>query len=179
MGWPKTITKSRACAKLEEIKETYDAQGHVERMDEFTRWRGSHPKTVMMSRVEWNKVVTFLQQECIPVGCVARIDCLGGGVCIPEEIFLGEKKLKKKKKKFQTPPRKFHTHTPPKISDTPLKISHPPKFPPQISPPRKFQTPPPKFSDTPHPPGSRHPPPVNRITDTCKNITLAQLRCGR
>ena len=24
-----------------------------------------------------------------------------------------------------------------------------------------------------------HPPPVNRITDACKNITLAQLRCGR
>ena len=23
------------------------------------------------------------------------------------------------------------------------------------------------------------PPPVNRITDACKNITLAQLRCGR
>ena len=23
------------------------------------------------------------------------------------------------------------------------------------------------------------PPPVNRITDTCKNITLPQLRCGR
>ena len=23
------------------------------------------------------------------------------------------------------------------------------------------------------------PPPVNRITHTCKNITLAQLRCGR
>ena len=24
-----------------------------------------------------------------------------------------------------------------------------------------------------------HTPPVNRITHTCKNITLAQLRCGR
>ena len=25
----------------------------------------------------------------------------------------------------------------------------------------------------------RQTPPVDRITDTCKNITLAQLRCGR
>ena len=27
--------------------------------------------------------------------------------------------------------------------------------------------------------GISPPPPVNRITDTCKNITLPQLRCGR
>ena len=27
--------------------------------------------------------------------------------------------------------------------------------------------------------GPGEPPPVNRITDTCKNITLPQLRCGR
>ena len=27
--------------------------------------------------------------------------------------------------------------------------------------------------------GVRYPPPVNRITDPCKNITLPQLRCGR
>ena len=25
----------------------------------------------------------------------------------------------------------------------------------------------------------QNPPPVNRITDACKNITLAQPRCGR
>ena len=48
------------------------------------------------------------------------------------------------------------------------------------------QTPP--GADTP--PGSRHPPeqtpreqtpppPVNRITDACENMTLPQLRCGR
>ena len=38
-----------------------------------------------------------------------------------------------------------------------------------------------------HPPGTRHPPPgppltpppVNRMTDACENITLPQLRCGR
>ena len=29
-----------------------------------------------------------------------------------------------------------------------------------------------------HPP-EQTPPPVNRMTDACKNITLAQLRCGR
>ena len=29
------------------------------------------------------------------------------------------------------------------------------------------------------PPRQRPPPPVNRITDRCKNITLPQLRCGR
>ena len=32
---------------------------------------------------------------------------------------------------------------------------------------------------TPPGPDQVHPPPVNRITDACKNITLAQLRCGR
>ena len=32
----------------------------------------------------------------------------------------------------------------------------------------------------PHtPPPAMHIPPVNRITDRCKNITLPQLRCGR
>ena len=37
---------------------------------------------------------------------------VSGGGCIPEEIFLGEKKLKKKKKKFQTPPKILSRHTP-------------------------------------------------------------------
>ena len=31
----------------------------------------------------------------------------------------------------------------------------------------------------PPPDQTRYTPPVNRITDRCKNITLAQLRCGR
>ena len=34
--------------------------------------------------------------------------------------------------------------------------------------------------DQAHTPGSRHPPPpVDRITDACENMTLPQLRCGR
>ena len=35
-----------------------------------------------------------------------------------------------------------------------------------------------RYPSTP-PPGPDQVPPVNRITDRCKNITLAQLRCGR
>ena len=58
--------------------------------------------------------------------------------------------------KFQTPPRKFQT-----------------------PPPRKFQTPPLKISDTPpenfrHPPRKFQTPLVNRMTNRCKNITLAK-----
>ena len=68
----------------------------------------------------------------------------GGGVCILEGFFGGEKKLKKKEKKknWRTPPRKFQT---------PPEISNPP-------PPQKFQTPP-KISDPPLPQKFQTPPP--------------------
>ena len=39
------------------------------------------------------------------------------------------------------------------------------------------QTPP--RPGTPPPEDQAHPPPVDRITDACENITLPQLRCGR
>ena len=55
-----------------------------------------------------------------------------------------------------------------------------------IPPARHAGIPPARHAGIPPPrrPAARHagippPPPVNRITDTCKNITLPQLRCGR
>ena len=81
------------------------------------------------------------------------------------------------------PPKKFGAGTPPKIWSR-----HPPEEqapPPKIwnrHPPQTFGagTPPPKIWNR-HPPKiwSRHPPPpppppVNRMTDRCKNITLAK-----
>ena len=115
-----------------------------------------------------------------------RIDRLGGGVH-PRRNF-GKKDLEKKwkkiwKKKHLETPHKLETPPlknwrPPKIKDTPQNWRHPPKI--GDIPPEKLETP--KKLETP-PLGTRPPPPppspVNRITDTCKNITLAQLRCGR
>ena len=55
-------------------------------------------------------------------------------------------------------------------------MSDPPKFQTPPDPPPENWRPPEKLET---PPGPDTPPPVNRITDTCKNITLAQLHCGR
>ena len=88
--------------------------------------------------------------------------------------------------KTDTPPENLEEPPPPKIWRNPPK-RHPPQN-LEEAPPKK--TPPPKFGGTPQkktpcppapppkiwrtPPPDRHPPPVNRITDTCKNITLAK-----
>ena len=76
----------------------------------------------------------------------------GGGVH-PRRIFLGEKKLKRKKKekKIWDPPKNFRA-PPPKISDTPRNRPTPPP-------------PPPRWTEF--------------LTHASENITLAQLRCGR
>ena len=128
------------------------------------------------------------KQECIPVGCVLAAHLLsrggGGGWVHPRRIFWGKEIEKKRKKNLENPP---------KISDTPLKISDTPpenfRNPLEISDtPQKFQTPsenfrhPPKFQtprqfQTP-PPGPDQVPPRGQ-THTCKLITLAQLCCGR
>ena len=58
---------------------------------------------------------------------------------------------------------------------TPLDQASPDQAPPHTwQPPRNQATPP--GAD---PPRTRHPHPVDRITDACENITLPQLRCGR
>ena len=100
----------------------------------------------------------------------------GGVVGASQKNFLGGKKLKKKEKKFGDPPKigdhpppapqKIGDHTPP---NPPKKIGDPPKNwrPP---PPGKLETPPDKLETTP---------PLCGQTHACKNITLAQLRCGR
>ena len=73
------------------------------------------------------------------------------------------------------------------LADTPLDQAHPPGTrpgtpppgPDQVHPPGTRPGTPPPGPDQVHPPGpDQLPPPVNRITDRCKNITLAQLRCG-
>ena len=55
-----------------------------------------------------------------------------------------------------------------------VSTMHPPgsgtPTPPDQAPPR---------DQAPPYPGIRHPPPVDRITDACENITLPQLRYGR
>ena len=83
----------------------------------------------------------------------------GGGLVHPRRIFFRKRNWKKKKKKIWRPPKKLET--PPKFGDT--------------TPPKK------KFGDPPeiwrNPPRPDHPPCGQ--THACKNITLAQLRCGR
>ena len=95
----------------------------------------------------------MLKQECIPVGCVppAAVAVLGG--------------------LHQTP--RWEQTTPldqaPPMTRHPTGTRHPPRagtFQEQASP----------WEQAPPTPRSRHPlPPVNRITDTCKNITFPQL----
>ena len=122
-------------------------------------------------------------QECIPVGCVPDANWLsrggGGGWCIPEGFFFGEKKLKKEKKIWR----------PPKIWKPPENLDEPPQNleePPQKiwRTPKNLETPPKKIWRPPkiwrHPPGpDPHPPWTEFLTHASENITLAQLRCGR
>ena len=75
--------------------------------------------------------------------------------------------------------------------DTPLGLGletpHPPGVGLETLPPARFLNlptgcgpgdPPTRPPNLPPGSGPKHPP-MNRITDTCKNITLPQLRCGR
>ena len=101
----------------------------------------------------WNAFLfmqIYGQQECIPVGCIP-----------PAAVAI----------RGGSPPG-----TP--LEQIPPRTRHPP-FPADQAPPWD-QAPPPR-ADTPTPPPGpgTSPPPVNRITDACKNITLPQLRCGR
>ena len=94
----------------------------------------------------------YKKQECIPVGCV------------PAERWPYSENWRPPPKIWSRhPPRKFGAGTPPKIWSR-----HPPrKFGAGTPPPENLeQAPPLKIWSTP--------PPVNRITHTCKNITLAK-----
>ena len=80
----------------------------------------------------------------------------------------------------------FQLETPPRKIGAPRKIGDPPEK--LETPPEKLKTPPGKIGDTPPPKYWRHPPlekletppknwrppTVDRITDACKNITLAK-----
>ena len=92
---------------------------------------------------------TFEEQEYSPIECV-----------LPTAVFIGggvpafnEADLPGCGPGDPSPPRCGPRDLPP-----PLSLAIPLNFPPR------------------HGPGD---PPVNRITDTCKNTTLPQLRCGR
>ena len=68
-----------------------------------------------------------------------------------------------------TPPT---THAPP-LSCMPLAMHIPlPCMPPTMHTPNHA-------TPSTHAPTMHAPPPVDRITDVCENITLLQLRCGR
>ena len=67
------------------------------------------------------------------------------------------------------PPKKKIWKNPPSRQEPPPPPGRPPLQADPPSPPGR----PPLQADTP-PPGRPPPPPVNRITDTCKNITLAK-----
>ena len=110
----------------------------------------------------------------------------GGAWCIPEGIFWGEKKLKKKMKKKEKkiwrlplkigntpPPRKIGDppHPPPKKFGDPSKIWRPPGLDPPLE---NLKTPRDQTHSTPTP----HPW-TEFLTHASQNITLAQLRCGR
>ena len=123
-----------------------------------------------------------IKQECIPEGCLppAAVAVTGGGGVGLDQI-----------------PLNFHLGCGP--GDPPPSRSDPPKLPPWVwvwkparhagtRPPPRTRHPPrtrytsrtrhPPWPGTPlgpgTPPDQAHAPPVNRITDTCKNITLPQ-----
>ena len=76
-------------------------------------------------------------------------------------------KKKTEKKITHAPPQ--ITHAPPKKLRTPEKITHAPR--------KNYACPPEKITHAPPgKPRTSPPPPVNRITHTCKNITFPQLR---
>ena len=65
-----------------------------------------------------------------------------------------------------------HAPTPEQPHTHPLEQPHPPPRQPRMPPRATMHAPPPRSNHA-------HPPPVNRITDRCKNITFANYVCGR
>ena len=106
----------------------------------------------------------FMKQECIPVGCILPTAVAIGGVCLSAC--------------WDTPPSWVWAWRPPWVW----------AWSPPGCGPGNLQD---MLDTTPQDPLQGmlgyhlqcmlgyHPLPVKRITDTCKNITLPQLRCGR
>ena len=84
----------------------------------------------------------------------------------PPRKFGGTPPKKTPPENLEVPPKKRHNPTPPKKY---LEVPPQKKTPPQKRHPPEIWRYPPKKT----PPKKRHPP-VNRITHTCKNITLAK-----
>ena len=96
---------------------------------------------------------TTLQQECIPIGCVP-----------PAAVAVGVS-------------ASVHAGIPPSVClETPWMWAWRPARHAGIPPPWKPAA---RHAGIPPAMHAGIPPPVNRITDTCENITLPQLCCGR
>ena len=109
--------------------------------------------------------ITYIQ-ECIPVGCVppaaVAVGVLGGGVCLPQCML-------------RDPPKDVGLETSLGVGgpgDPPK--ARPLNFPPGCGPGDLLQD----ILGYHLQCMLGYHPPVNSITDTCKNITLPQLRCG-
>ena len=123
-------------------------------------------------------VKIYYEQECIPVGCIPPTHYHMGGLHDrdpPDRDPLNRDPF------TETPQQSPWTETPwiETLPHRDPRQRHPGQRPPDRDPPRQ------------RPLGQRTPshvtygacwdrdPPVNRITDACKNITLPQLCCGR
>ena len=128
------------------------------------------------------QVVTAVkEQECIPVGCVppAAVAVCWGGVCLSAcwdnslgvglETALGVGLETPQVWAWRHPPKPDPSMFPWVWAWRPARHAG---IPPPWRPARHAGIPPAMHAGIP-------PPYVNRITDTCKNITLSQLRCGR
>ena len=150
-------------------------------------------------------IIICCQQECIPAGCVppTRYRTKGGrGRGLPNrdpldrdlpwtetlpldreppwtETPLGQRSTWTETPQTETPRQRPPGQRPPWTEIT-LDRDHPGQRPPWTETPW-IKTPP--WTETPvHVTCGAwwdRDPPLNRITDTCKNITLPQLRCGR
>ena len=141
--------------------------------------RPQGPNSFILMQYFGKKIV---KQECIPVGCVPaeRWPYSGGDPPKkdPPRKFGGPPKKRHPPPKFGgTPPAKFGGTPPENLEDPPENLEDPPwkfggippkKTPPKFGGPPHSPPPPPpqKFGEPPHP--------VDRITDACKNITLAK-----
>ena len=139
----------------------------------------------------------FRKQECIPVGCVPGGYLVWGCVYLVWGVYLVPGRcvpglrgctwsrgvyLVRGVSARYTPldPTRYTPRTRPGTPPPGTDQVHPPRTRPGTPPEQTRYHPSPR-EQTRYPPGNKPgtPPPVDRITDACKNIALAQLRCGR
>ena len=117
-----------------------------------------------------------IKQECIPAGCVPPAHwpyLVVSHACPPQATMHPPEQPR-------MPPLE-QPHMPP-WSNHACPPREQPCMPPRATrhaPPEQPCMPPGATTHAPPPQQPRTPPPVNRMTNRCKNITLPQLRCGR